>query len=103
MRRSSFLGIALAICLLTAGATNLDARVIVHWSVQDLFDKSDLVAMATPICTGDAQEQADLPGIKQLKPDNKIIGIPAIGVETTFRIAGVLKGDKSLQKFTLHH
>jgi hypothetical protein len=103
MRTSILLGIPLTFLLLALGVANLEARIIVHWSAQDLFDKSDLVIIATPTATGDTLEQKDLPGIAQLTPDNKTIGVPAVGVETKFRIAGVLKGDKNLTKVTMHH
>jgi hypothetical protein len=103
MRRIALRGIPLVFCLLALRAPNLHARIIRHWSIQELFDKSDLVVIATPAATGDTREQIDLPGIKQVTPDNKTIGVPAIGVETRFRIAGVLKGDKRLKEFTLHH
>jgi hypothetical protein len=103
MRTSILLGIPLTFLLLALGVSNLEARIVVHWSVQNLFDKSDLVVVATPTATGDTQEQIDLPGIAQLTPDNKNIGVPAVGVETKFRIAGVLKGNKNLKEVTLHH
>lgn len=103
MRRTALIGIALVVCLRALGAPKLEARVILAWSIQELLDKSDLVVIATPAATVDTNEQIDLPGIKQVTPDNKTIGIPAIGVETKFGIVGVLKGDKSLKEFTLHH
>lgn len=103
MRRIALLRIPLAFYVLVLAAPNLNARIILHWSSQELFDKSDLVVIATPTATEDTKEQIDLPDIKQITPDNKTIGVPAIGVETKFRIAGVLKGDKRLKQFTLHH
>jgi hypothetical protein len=97
------LTILLAFWALVLVAPNLNARIVQHWSYQELFDKSDLVVIGTANGTQDTREQADLPGIKQVTPDNKTIGVPAIGVETKFEIAAVLKGDKALKEFTLHH
>ncbi|MBI3985944.1 MAG: hypothetical protein HY343_03440 [Lentisphaerae bacterium] len=70
------------------------ARMIRLWSYQELLDKSDLVVIATPTATNDTQEHIDLPGFH---------GQPVIGVETKFRVSAILKGDKTLKDFVLHH
>lgn len=77
-------------------ATSLvaQARIIQHWSDQELLEKSDLVVIATPTTSADTQERTDLPGF---------LALHVIGVETGFAISAVVKGDKALKNFVLHH
>ena len=93
----------LAAILLLASAEIASARVERAWSYQEILDKSDLVVIATPTAANDTKEQTNL---------SKIFGQPAIGdetifkiigVETKFKISAVLKGDKAIADFTLHH
>jgi hypothetical protein len=89
------------VCLLTLstafllGMTGIvAARAVRIWSYQELLDKSDLVVLASPAATNDTQEHIDLPGF---------VGQRVIGVETGFSVSAVLKGDKTLKDFVLHH
>lgn len=70
------------------------ARFVRIWSYQELFDKSDLVVIAAPTTTGDTKEHINLPGFD---------GQRVIGVETTFTVSAVLKGDKALKNLVLHY
>ena len=70
------------------------ARAIRIWSYQELLEESDLVVIATPTANNDTQEHIDLPGFD---------GQRVIGVNTTFTVSGVLKRDKVLKDFVLHH
>ncbi len=70
------------------------ARVVRIWSHQELLEESDLVVIATPTTNNDTNEHIDLPGFD---------GQRVIGVNTTFTASGVLKGDKALKDFVLHH
>ena len=90
-----------AICLLFLATASLlvaigiaGARPVRFWSFQELLDKSDLVVIATPTGTNDTKEHGGLPGAPSL---------PVIGVETRFAASAVLKGDKALKDFILHH
>jgi hypothetical protein len=49
--------------------------------------------IAIPTQTRDTGERADLPGFR----------VTAVGVESTFRVAAILKGNKTLTDFVLHH
>ena len=69
------------------------ARAVRIWSYQELFDKADFVVLATPTITNDTKEQSDLPGFSE----------QVVGVETRFSVSVVLKGDKGLRAFVLHH
>jgi hypothetical protein len=83
---------ATAFILVATGIAS--ARRIHAWSYQELLDKSDLVAIATPTATNDTKEHINLPGF---------VGQPVIGVETSFTVSAVLKGDKAPKDFVLHH
>ena len=70
------------------------ARGVRIWPYQELFEKSDLVVLATPTAINDTKEHIDLPNFD---------GEPVIGVETRFTVSAVLKGDKALRDFVFHH
>jgi hypothetical protein len=70
------------------------ARAVRIWSYQELLEKSDLVVLATPTATNDTKEHIGLPGF---------VGEHVIGVETRFAVSALLKGDKALRDFALHH
>jgi hypothetical protein len=70
-------------------------RLMQSWSCQQMFDQSDLVAIAKPLSTTDTTEKTVLPNIA---PD-----IHVVGVETKFEVRLVTKGDTDTHSFTLHH
>jgi hypothetical protein len=77
------------------GFTGIVAAIPIRiWSYEELLEKSDLVVIATPAATNDTKEHIDLPGV---------VGEHVIGVETTFTVSTVLKGDKGLRDFVFHH
>lgn len=84
--------LAAAFLLISTGVTA--ARVVRIWSYQELLEKSDLVAIATPTATNDTKEHIDLPGF---------VGQRVIGVQTRFAVSAVLKGDRTLRGFVFHH
>src|SRR5580704_17573811 len=86
--------LVLAVAFLLGLTGIAGARAVRFWPFQELFDKSDLVVLATPAATNDTQERIDLPGFT---------GQHVIGVETKFTVSAVLKGDKALKDFVLHH
>ncbi|QOY89836.1 hypothetical protein [Paludibaculum fermentans] len=79
-------------------------RVVRSLSYQELLDKSDLVAIATPSArTADTGEELVLPGISTMDGQGRTEKVKCLGVETPFVVSAVLKGDRNLRKFTLHH
>jgi hypothetical protein len=84
----------LAVAILVGMAGIVAARGIRIWKYQELLDKSDLVALATPATTNDTQERIDLPGFE---------GEHVMGVETKFLVSAVLKGDKAETNILVHH
>jgi hypothetical protein len=76
-------------------ASAASARIVQPPTYQQLVDKSDLVVIAKPRLTNDTAERvANWQGFTMQS---------VIGVETKFTVASVLKGDKNLKNFTLHH
>lgn len=94
----------IATILLLVIANQAQARPVLVLSYQKMLAKSDLVVIADPISkTTDTKEQAFLPGIWLQEKDGKQSKIESIGVETVFAVSAVLKGDKTVKQFTLHH
>jgi hypothetical protein len=91
MKQSLFV-IAATVLVISCGIAH--ARAIRNWSFQELFDKSDLVVIATPTASDDTQEKTELPGLAAQR---------VIGVETKFKVSGVLKGEKPKKDLVLHH
>ena len=80
------------------------ARLMEVLTYQEMLEKSDLVVIATPKSkTIDTAEQAFIPNVVQQDKDGRQSKVRSIGVETVFVISTVLKGDKTTNKFTLHH
>ena len=94
--------LALAVAALLFATTG-SARLIQVPSYQELTDKSDLVVIAAPISTRDTSERVDRPGTTMATPDKRAVGFPVVGVETRFRASAVLKGNRTLREFVLHH
>jgi hypothetical protein len=80
---------------IAALVTPLIARLIREWTFQEMFAKSDLVVIATPIATVHTSEHTTLP---DLSP-----AVAVSGVNTEFQVRLVLKGDQKMKKFVLHH
>jgi hypothetical protein len=81
----------------------LVARLMPHYSYQQLLDKSDLVVIATPTTkTADTKERSFF-NLSIVEPNGKQTPIPSIGVETKFDIEVVLKGKPLVGKIVLHH
>jgi hypothetical protein len=84
----------IAVLMLATGFL-AQARLMRSWSYQELFDQADIVVIAKPVATQDTSEQAVLPDIA---PD-----VHVVGLSTDFDASVVMKGDKSMKKFVLHH
>jgi hypothetical protein len=83
---------------------SLEARKVRILTYQELFDRSDLVVIATPSAkTKDISERSFLPGIFSQNATGKQSKIQSVGVETPFKVALTLKGNGALTQFVLHH
>jgi hypothetical protein len=97
--------VCVAVTILLCVAPNQSqARLMEVLTYRDMLAKSGLVVIATPKSkTIDTGEQAFLPNIVQQDKDGRQSKLESIGVETVFLVSTVLKGDKTIKKFTLHH
>jgi hypothetical protein len=71
---------------------------------QEMFDKADLVVVATAIKTKDTTERKKLIEIDRIETSApELLQDEVIGVETEFQTRVTLKGSKEVRKFLLHH
>lgn len=77
--------------LAIGGVPDGTARITKAWRYQEMFDKADLVVIARVVAGTDTDERSTL------GPFN------VIGVTTEFRTHLILKGDKGITAFQLHH
>src|ERR1700678_3040316 len=95
--RMKSLGLLLCGALLTLVATTVaEARLVRIWSEEELFSKSDLVVLATPIATTDTAERGRFPSAQ-------FSDQPVIGVNTICAVKKVLKAENGTAAVTLHH
>jgi len=79
------------------------ARIHPYWSYGELTKEADLIVIATPVSVRDTTERTTLPDIELIDTNKVHHLIAAIGVETTFSILSVLKGDTSTNTLLLHY
>jgi hypothetical protein len=72
----------------------LVARPMEGGTYQQMYDKADLVVIAKPLSSKDTEERTMLPGWEY---------IHVVGVNTELETRLVLKGDKTVKRFALHH
>jgi len=82
----------LALLALFAVAVPCDARLHPSWSYEKMTEGAGLIVVATPTETNDTAKTF-FPGLD----------VPAVGIETEFKVLAVLKGDKKLKDFVLYH
>ena len=92
------------LCVVLAAAGVCPGRPVPAWSYEKLVAGADLVVIATPTATRDTKEPAVVPGVNRAGPDGQPAPVAAVGVETTFKVEAVLKGEaKDLKEFVLYH
>ncbi len=69
------------------------SRSVILYSFDELADKATVVVIATPTTVTATTNQCTFDGGS----------IKGTGVETSFRILGVLKGDRTIKELTLRH
>jgi hypothetical protein len=65
------------------------------WTFEEMFDKADLIVIGKPISTEGTRERTVLTDIS---PPARVVGL-----STAFEVRLVLKGDRKLKRFVLHH
>lgn len=94
--------VALAFLLFVVPGTH--ARIMPVLTAGVLFNESDFVVIARPVTkTTDTNEKTYFWDVASVDADGLRHGVPAIGVETKFKVVRVLKGDFHVTKFVLHH
>ncbi|HTB64512.1 MAG TPA: hypothetical protein VK737_13085 [Opitutales bacterium] len=83
--------------------THLGAQSAPTWDYDKLKSQADLVVIATPLAVKELNESTVLPGIRQKGPDGKIMPVPAMGLEGSFQIETVLKGDWGMNRLVLYY
>lgn len=94
----------LFIFLVALTSLTSEARMTKSWTYQELLQKSDLVAIATPVeSTKDTTEVSELPNLPYIDKKGQHIGFKVIGVESKMKIAVTFKGKSSGKDLVLHH
>jgi hypothetical protein len=95
----------LAFAAAAASPTIVAARITRLIPCEELWSRSDLVVIARPATTTrDTDETTYFPGIVTVHPDRTETRVKAVGVETTFIVIEVLKGDFAAgRQLVLHH
>ena len=73
---------------------SISARPVAIWPYDKLTEEADVIIIATPTSSRDTSEKTTFPGQSS---------VAAVGVETTFDILSVLKGEKGLKTIVFHH
>jgi hypothetical protein len=73
------------------------------WSYAEINDTATLIVLATPTKVTATPERTALPNIQTVHNDGKKEDVIGAGVETTFEVLTVLKGERSTNALVLHH
>jgi hypothetical protein len=79
------------------------ARLMQAWSCDTLNDKATLVVIATPTSVVETSELAALPNITTVYTNGTHEAVMGNGVETSFKVLTVLKGERDIKQLVLHH
>jgi hypothetical protein len=79
------------------------ARLLQVLNYDQQNDKATLVVIATPTAVAGTSELAALPNIETVYQDGRKEPVMGKGVETSFNVLTVLKGERSTKTFVLHH
>jgi hypothetical protein len=94
-----YLVLLMSLCLVLES----HARLMQAWTYDMLNDKATLVVIAIPIKVVETSELAALPNIATVNGDGTKEDVMGKGVETTFQVLTVLKGEPSVKTLVLHH
>jgi hypothetical protein len=100
-----------SLLLLVAMPHLVSASIGTYWSYQQLLDKADLVVIGKPVSTIETKQRTDFNrlilgpraklGFFDRESDDDTI--PLIGLETKFDVKAILKGNRKLHQFVVHH
>jgi len=97
--------ISLSVLLILLLSPMVFARLHYAWSYDEMTKQADTIVIATPVvATHDTAERTTFPGVTQVDLNGgNPRPVPAIGVETTFKVLSVFKGDMKAETFVFHH
>ncbi len=95
----------LSILLLLGFAAEANSRIGTYLSYEDLTKKSDLIIIARPTRVHETSEKVPSTklGMELSDQDGKPAKVTVRGVETSFEVLVVFKGNRSTRKLVLHH
>ena len=98
----------ITIALLARLLVPCEARVSIRWTNESLMAKADLAILAIPIAVKDTGEKTSFAILKSRRqtggePPTQYILVPAVRMETTFKVLTTLKGENETKKIVLHH
>ena len=96
----TYLTLLMALCLAIESHARLMRQA---WSYDMLNDKATLVVIATPINVVETSELAALPNIATVHTNGTQEAVMGKGVETSFKVLTVLKGERDIKQLVLHH
>jgi len=103
MTRFDFMKTFLALLICLFAVAEARARIHRFWSYDDLATNATLVVVATPTNVTETSEVAALPNIVTVYPGGSKEPVMGSGIETTFQILTVLKGECVAKTLVLHH
>src|ERR1039457_6949504 len=95
----TYLILLMSLCLVLES----HARALPNLTYDDQNRKAVLIVIATPTKVTETSELAASPNISQSHPDGTSGPVMVKGVETSFEVLTVLKGDQSVKTLVLHH
>src|SRR5436190_17399761 len=93
----------LAVLMVLFLAVGLHARIHKAWSYAELNEHATLIVIATPTKVTATSERTALPNIQTVHTDGTKEDVIGAGVETTFEVLAVLKGERGTNALVLHH
>jgi hypothetical protein len=95
----TYLALVMALCFAFVSHARLTQGM--PYDVQT--DKATLVVIATPTTVAKTLELVALPNIVTVHNDGTKEDVVGKGIETSFDVLSVLKGERETKKFVLHH
>ncbi len=83
-------------------ASTASARIRPGWSDEMLTNHADLIIIATPVSTHGTGQKTNFPGLAAVHKGVER-PVPAMGVETVFRVLSVLKGTNTSNTVVFYH
>ena len=81
----------------------LQGRIMRAWSYDELRNEADLIVVATPSDVKETAEKALPDELTMVDKDGKPTKLVWAGIETTFEVLTVLKGETTLKPSVFHH